>query len=723
MRTRLSEIDISTIKGDGIMTTESGRKSIPDYYGENVFGLKVMRNYLSEKAYKSLSEAIKNNAALDPSIADEVAEAMKNWAVSKGATHYTHWFQPLTGLTAEKHDSFIELDGEGGVIMEFSGDALIQGEPDASSFPSGGLRPTFEARGYTGWDPTSPAFIKEGPRGATLCIPTYFVGWHGEALDKKTPLLRSMKAVSKQIARLAKLLNIKIKQNAFSTMGGEQEYFLIDRNFYEQRIDLVQTGRTLFGKEPAKHQQMADHYFGAIKDRVIAFMEDLDREMWRLGAPLKTRHNEVAPGQYEVAPIYENQNLAVDHNMLTMEVMQKVAKRHDLVCLLHEKPFAGINGSGKHCNWSITGPDGKNWLSPGDNPHENERFLIMLCAVIKATDEHAGFLRASVASAGNDHRLGSHEAPPAIISIYLGDQLNDIIEQIEKGSGVKSSKKGGTLEVGVDSLPTLPRHASDRNRTSPFAFTGNRFEFRMVGSTQSTSGPMFVLNTIVAEVLSEIADKLEKARNVKTAAQKILQDIADKHRRIIFNGDNYTDEWVEDAEKRGLPNIRSTVSSLETIMDKENVALFKKHGVLTEAELHARTEILLEAYSMSINIEARTMLDIARRQILPASIEYSSSLGDAVCSVSTAGVDAGPQKELLKDVCGLISTLKKNISQLENATAKAGKVADTTKQARLYRDKVIPAMEALRVVADKLETMVAADLWPFPTYAEMLFLK
>ena len=715
MRTRISEIDILNIGGKQMMTTESEQKTVADYYGDNVFGLKVMRNYLSEKAYKSLSEAIKNSGSLDPSIADEVAEAMKNWAVAKGATHYTHWFQPLTGLTAEKHDSFIELDGEGGVILEFSGDALIQGEPDASSFPSGGLRPTFEARGYTGWDPTSPAFVKEGAHGATLCIPTYFVGWNGEALDKKTPLLRSMKSISRQVKRLAKVLGIKTTQNAFSTLGGEQEYFLIDRDFYNQRIDLVQTGRTLFGKEPAKHQQMADHYFGAIKERVIGFMEDLDREMWKLGAPLKTRHNEVAPGQYEVAPIFENQNLAVDHNMLTMEVMQKVAKRHGLVCLLHEKPFAGINGSGKHCNWSVTGTDGKNWLSPGDNPHESERFLIMLCAVIKAVDEHAALLRASVASAGNDHRLGSHEAPPAIISIYLGEQLNDIIDQIEKGSGVKSSKKGGILKVGVDSLPALPRHASDRNRTSPFAFTGSKFEFRAVGSAASLSGPNVVINTIVAGTLDEICTKLEAAKksnkNVNKAVGQILQDIIKKHKRIIFNGDNYTDAWVKEAKKRGLPNLKTTPEALKAIKDPAVVKLFEKQKVLTKTELISRHDVYMETYETIIRYEARLAADMAKTTIVPVAMDYQIELAEMIKSVESINkTKSTASRKLLKDVSKETEKAIMAVSSLE-AALKGDSV-----------QKMKSGMESLREIIDALEGLVPADSWPLPCYAEMLFI-
>jgi glutamine synthetase len=715
MQTRISEIDFSTTKGEGVMTPDNAGKTVPEYYGSNVFNLKTMRNYLSEGAYKSLSETIRNNGALDPNIADEVADAMKTWAVSKGATHYTHWFQPLTGLTAEKHDSFINPDGEGGAVLEFSGTELIQGEPDASSFPSGGLRATFEARGYTGWDPTSPAFIKEGPQGATLCIPTYFIGWNGEALDKKTPLLRSMKAISKHAERLAKVLDIKVKQNAYSTLGGEQEYFLIDQDFYLGRIDLVQTGRTLFGKAPAKHQQMADHYFGAIKDRVIAFMEDLDREMWVLGAPLKTRHNEVAPSQYEVAPIFENQNLAVDHNMLTMEVMQKVAKRHDLACLLHEKPFAGVNGSGKHCNWSITGPDGKNWLSPGDNPHENERFLIMLCAVIKAVDEHAGLLRASVASAGNDHRLGSHEAPPAIISIYLGDQLNDIIEQIEKGSGAKSSKQGGTLALGIDSLPALPRHASDRNRTSPFAFTGSKFEFRAVGSAMSLAGPNIILNTIVADALDQICTKLEAAKkadkNINKAVQSILQDIIKKHKRVIFNGDNYTEAWVKEAKKRGLLNLKSTPEALKVIKEPEAIQLFERQGVLTKAELLSRYEVYMEGYETTVKYEAALAVDMVKTSIIPAAFDYQLGLAETIKSVEGLNkTKATATRKLLKDVSTQIEAALAAVSALEEAIA-GGAV-----------QKMKTGAKELRASVDTLEGLVPADNWPLPSYAEMLFI-
>lgn len=715
-RSRISEVAINE-KGETTMETVTniagGANLIQDIYGSNVFSLKTMRNYLSEKAYASLSKTIKDAGKLDPSIADEVADAMKNWALSKGATHYTHWFQPLTGLTAEKHDSFISPDGEGGVVLEFSGSELIQGEPDASSFPSGGLRPTFEARGYTGWDPTSPAFIKEGPKAATLCIPTYFVGWKGEALDKKTPLLRSMKALNKQIERLAKILGIKATQKPYATLGGEQEYFLIDRNYYNQRIDLVQTGRTLYGKEPAKHQQMADHYFGAIKDRVITFMEDFDREMWKLGAPSKTRHNEVAPAQYEIAPIFENQNLAVDHNMLCMEVMQRVAKRHGLACLLHEKPFSGINGSGKHNNWSVTGPDGKNWFSPGSSPHENERFLIMLVAVLRAVDENAALLRAGVASAANDHRLGSHEAPPAIISVYLGEQLTDIIEQIEKG-GAKSSKVGGTLEVGVDSLPVLPRHASDRNRTSPFAFTGSKFEFRAVGSSMSLAGPNVILNTIVADAVDQICGELESAggENINKAVQKILQNYIKKYKRVIFNGDNYTEAWAKEAKKRGLPNLKTTPEALAVTKDAKVIAMFERHGVLTRTELVSRYDVYMETYNTILKYESDLAAQMAKNMIMPAVLSYQGGLAETIKAVETANKGKVTEtRKILKEVTDLTETAWEQIARLEKASP--GGAAE----------KIKSAMEELRETIDTLEGYVPAETWPLPSYAEMLFLS
>ncbi|MBF0386136.1 MAG: glutamine synthetase III [Candidatus Omnitrophica bacterium] len=694
---------------------KNGISSISDFYGENVFSLKTMRNYLSEKAYKSLSNTIKTGGELDPSIADEVADAMKTWAISKGATHFTHWFQPLTGTTAEKHDAFITPDGEGGVIIKFSGKELIQGEPDASSFPSGGLRPTFEARGYTGWDPTSPAFIKEGPKCSTLCIPTYFIGWNGEALDKKTPLLRSMKAISAQVCRLGELFGIPSKgKMAFATLGGEQEYFLIDRDYYYQRIDLIQTGRTLFGKEPAKHQQMADHYFGAIKSRIMGFMEDLDHEMWRLGAPTKTRHNEVAPSQYEVAPVFETLNLAVDHNMLCMEVMQKIAEKHGLVCLLHEKPFAGINGSGKHNNWSIVGPDGKNWLSPGDNPHDNAKFLVVLCTIIKAVDKYAPLLRASVASANNDHRLGSHEAPPAIISIFLGEQLTDIIEQIEKG-GAKSSKKGGVLEIGVDSLPKLPRDATDRNRTSPFAFTGAKFEFRAVGSSMSLAGPNIVLNTIVAEVLDEVCTKLEadkKAnKDFNVSVQNILQDIIKNHKRVIFNGDNYTEEWVKEAKKRGLPNFTTTPEALPALKAPEAIKLFEKHKVLTKTELLSRFTVYMEAYETIMTYEGKLAADMARTLFIPAAVAYEAELAETISSVEGINkAKALSSRKLLKSVSKLTEEALDKVEDLEASVMKKD------------FKKVKSGMEDLREKVDALEGLLPRELWPIPTYAEMLFM-
>lgn len=703
---------------EGIMNELSdvkGVQTISDLYGQNVFSLKVMRNYLSEKAYKSLSTTIKEGGRLNPEIADEVADAMKNWAIAKGATHFTHWFQPLTGTTAEKHDSFMSPDDEGGVVLKFSGKELIQGEPDASSFPSGGLRATFEARGYTAWDPTSPAFIKEGPEGATLCIPTVFMGYHGEALDKKTPLLRSMAALSKQVCRLGALFGIEAKgKRAYATLGGEQEYFLIDRKYYAQRLDLMQTGRTLFGCKPAKHQQMEDHYFGAIKSRIIAFMEDLDRELWKLGVPDKTRHNEVAPAQYEVAPVFEELNIAVDHNMITMEVMRSIAERHGFVCLLHEKPFAGVNGSGKHNNWAIVGPDGKNWLHPGKNPHENAKFLATLCAVIKAVDTYAGVLRSSVASAANDHRLGANEAPPAIISIFLGDQLTDVIEQIEKGSA-KSSKQGGTIEIGVDSLPTLPRDATDRNRTSPFAFTGAKFEFRAAGSSMSLAGPNIVLNTIVAEALDEMCTKLEAdakaGKNFNESLQKLLQDIIKKHKRVLFNGDNYTAEWHAEAKKRGLLNLKTTPEALEVMKEEKTQKLFEKHGVLSRKELISRYEIYKHTYATIVQLEASCALTIARTQIIPAVLSYQNDLAQTIKSVAAAGKGnkTGATKNLLKDICKYAEDAINTADQLESNIAKHDSA------------RSLATMLKLRESVDALEGLVPADKWPLPSYAQMLF--
>ncbi len=712
------EFDQTAVNFQENIMSEQGNgnqsKTVADTYGENVFCLKTMKSYLSEKAYQSISATIKSGGKLDPSIADEVAEAMKKWAITKGASHFTHWFQPLTGTTAEKHDAFLAFDDEGAAVLKFSGKELIQGEPDASSFPSGGLRATFEARGYTAWDPTSPAFIKEGPEGATLCIPTIFCGYHGEALDKKTPLLRSMAALSKQVCRLARLFGIDTKgKRAYATLGPEQEYFLIDKAYYEARMDLVQTGRTLFGSKPAKHQQQEDHYFGAIKPRVMAFMEDLDCTLWKLGIPAKTRHNEVAPAQYEIAPIFEELNLAVDHNMIAMEVMRQLADKHGLVCLLHEKPFAGINGSGKHNNWSIVGPDGKNWLYPGKTPHDNAKFLTILCAVIKAVDSYADLLRVSVASAGNDHRLGANEAPPAIISIFLGEQLYDIIEQIEKGSA-KTSKDGGVIEIGVDSLPVLPRDATDRNRTSPFAFTGAKFEFRAVGSNQTPAGPNVILNTIVAEALDEICAELEKAVNAKkdfnSSLQKILQETIKKHKRVLFNGDNYTDEWHAEAKKRGLPNLKATPESLAVLKDERNIKVLEKHGVLSRRELASRHEIYKHAYETIIQLEGNCALTMGRTQIVPAGLAFQRDLAETIKIVGTSGKMLAAKK-LLKQVSALTDEIISTLDVLEGSLKKHDAA------------KTLATMNKLRVSVDELEGLVADDLWPLPSYAEMLLMN
>jgi len=697
-----------------MMAKVPGEANVMDYFGENVFSIKTMRNYLSEDVYKSLMATIVEGRTLDARIADDVAEAMKTWALERGATHYTHWFQPLTGSTAEKHDAFVMPDREGGCVSQFSGKELIQGEPDASSFPSGGLRATFEARGYTAWDPTSPAFLKENDNGATLCIPTAFCGYHGQALDKKTPLLRSMEAVSKQVCRLGNLFGIESEgKRAYATLGPEQEYFLIDRELLEMRLDLLQTGRTLFGRAPAKHQQLDDHYFGAIKTRVIDFMCDLDRELWRLGVPSKTRHNEVCPAQFEIAPVFEELNLAVDHNMITMETLSKVAEKHGFACLLHEKPFAGVNGSGKHNNWSITGPDGRNWLMPGDSPHDNAKFLTVICALMKAVDTHADFLRASVATAGNDHRLGANEAPPAIISVFLGEQLTDVIEQLEKGTP-QSSKDGGTIEVGVTSLPTLPRDATDRNRTSPFAFTGNKFEFRAVGSRQSCAGPNVVLNTIVADALDEICTQLEadvaEGRDFNDSLQNLLQKIVADHKRILYNGDNYTEEWIVEAEKRGLPNLKKSPEALAVMKGEKAKAIFAKHGVLSNREMESRFEVYTEEYETLVLIEARCAVTMAKTMIAPAGLSYQAELADSVKTVEAAGASASAAKDLLVQVTGHLDGLVAGIAALESEIENGEPL------------EMLAAMETLRVSADELEGVVPDDVWPLPTYAEMLFM-
>lgn len=695
------------------------QSTLSDIFGSNVFNDSVMRERLPKATYKALRKTIDEGIPLEPAVAEVVANAMKDWAIEKGATHFTHWFQPLTGITAEKRDSFISPTQDGRVITEFSGKELIKGEPDASSFPSGGLRATFEARGYTAWDCTSPAFIKDN----TLYIPTVFCSYTGEALDLKIPLLRSMEALSKQALRVLRLFGNTTAKKVITTVGPEQEYFLIDKKMYDKRKDLILTGRTLFGAKSPKGQEMEDHYFASIKERISAFMKDLDEELWKLGIPAKTKHNEVAPAQHELATVYNTANIASDHNQLTMELMKKIALRHGLVCLLHEKPFAGVNGSGKHINWSMSTDDGQNLLDPGHTPHENAQFLVFLCAVIKAIDEYADLVRVAAATPGNDHRLGANEAPPAIVSVFLGEQLTDILEQIENG-GATTSKQGGVLKVGVSTLPALPKDSTDRNRTSPFAFTGNKFEFRMVGSSSSIATANFILNTIVAESLSQIADRLEKATNFDEEVQLLLKEIVKKHKRIIFNGNGYSEEWVKEAEKRGLPNIRSTVEAIPALIKEKNVKLMEKHGVLSKVELESRYEISLENYIKTINIEALTMLDIAKRQILPAVINFATKIAESINSVRATGlnVDISAQTKLLEEVSSLMSEFKKNISELENAVNEASNMnSDSYSKACYYRDVIFTKMGILREIGDKLETIVDAELWPLPTYADMLF--
>ncbi|MFZ7101641.1 MAG: glutamine synthetase III [Peptococcaceae bacterium] len=693
-------------------------KSISEIFGDDVFNLCNMKARLPKNVYKTLKKTIDEGVELDPGIADVVANAMKDWALEKGATHYTHWFQPMTGSTAEKHDAFISPTADGKTILEFSGKELIKGEPDASSFPSGGIRATFEARGYTAWDCTSPAFVRDH----VLCIPTAFVSYTGEALDKKTPLLRSMDALSKQALRVLKLFGNTTAKRIITTVGPEQEYFLIDKKYYDQRKDLVYTGRTLFGAMPPKGQELEDHYFGSIKERIAAFMKDIDTELWKLGVSAKTEHNEVAPAQFEIAPIFNTTNVATDHNQLVMDTMKKVANRHGLVCLLHEKPFAGINGSGKHNNWSMSTDDGQNLLEPSSNPHENMQFLTFLCAVIKAVDTYPELLRFAASNPGNDHRLGANEAPPAIISIFLGDQLSDIIDQIEKGPAT-SSKQGGELITGASTLPTLPKDNTDRNRTSPFAFTGNKFEFRMVASSLSIAGPNTVLNTIVAQSLKEIADRLEKAADFTGEVQGILQEIVKENKRVIFNGNNYSDEWVVEAEKRGLPNIRSFVEAVPYLIDEKAVALFEGHGVLNNTELHSRYEIFLEQYVKTINIEALTMIDMAKRQILPAAVKYSTVLAQSINEIKATGLAAETtvQADLLQELSAALVTFKTDTSKLEKVLADAGSQEEIYEQALAFRKEVFEVMNDLRKTGDLIETLVDGALWPFPTYGDMLF--
>ncbi|MCX7804278.1 MAG: glutamine synthetase III [Planctomycetota bacterium] len=696
------------------------RKSVQAMFGSNVFSDVVMRERLPKNAYRDLKRAMEEGHELSPALADVVANAMKDWAIEKGAAHFCPWFQPMTGVTAEKHDSFISPTPDGRTIMEFSGRELIKGEPDASSFPSGGLRATFEARGYTAWDCTSPVFVKEDGENVTLYIPSAFCSYTGEALDKKTPLLRSMEALSRQAIRVLRAFGNTTARRVTATLGAEQEYFLLDRKYFERRLDLMLTGRTLFGAQPPKGQEMEDHYFGSLPERVASFMREVNEELWKLGVSAKTQHKEVAPGQYEIAPVFTTVNIASDHNQLTMNTLEKVALRHGLVCLLHEKPFAGVNGSGKHNNWSIHADDGQNLLDPGKTPHENAQFLIFLCALLRAVDRYAPLLRASVATAGNDHRLGANEAPPAIISIFLGDQLTDILEQLERG-GARRSKGGGVLKIGVSHLPPLPKDSTDRNRTSPLAFTGNKFEFRMVGASMSCAKPMYILNTIVADALKEIADELEGARDVNAKAQKILQKIAREHKRIVFDGNNYSEEWVEEARRRGLPNLKNAVDVLAVLKEKETLDLFERHCVLSRREMLARHEILLEAYSKTINIEALTASSMVRRQILPAASEYAGNLARQMAALRDAGEKTGFAKKALADVSGRIERVVERLEKLEAAQREASKVEGAEKRAAAFRDRVVPAMAELRAEVDALEAVVDARLWPLPTYAEMLF--
>ncbi len=692
-------------------------EKVTEYFGTMVFDDRIMKATLSEKVYKSLKRTIDRGTPLDISVANAVAAAMKDWAIEKGATHYTHWFQPMTGVTAEKHDSFISPAPDGRVIMEFSGKELVKGEPDASSFPSGGLRATFEARGYTAWDPTSYAFIKDG----TLYIPTAFCSYTGEALDKKVPLLRSMEALNRQALRILKLFGNTSVKSVKTSVGPEQEYFLVDRELWKQRKDLIMTGRTLFGAMPPKGQEMEDHYFGSIKPRVAEYMADLDKELWKLGILAKTKHNEVAPAQHELAPIYDTTNIAADHNQLTMEVMQKVAQRHGLVCLLHEKPFAGVNGSGKHNNWSISTDQGVNLLSPGETPYENAQFLLFLAAVIKAVDDYQDLLRLSVATAGNDHRLGANEAPPAVISIFLGDELTAVLEAIENDTPYGGYEKE-KMQLGVDVLPKFSKDTTDRNRTSPFAFTGNKFEFRMLGSSNSISCANIHLNAAVAEVLRQFADTLEKAGDFESALHDLIRETIKAHKRIIFNGNGYDDAWIQEAEKRGLLNLKTTADAMPKICDKKNVDMLTSHGIFTEAEIFSRRDIMLENYIKTVNIEAQTMIDMARKEIIPAVAKFAADTASAVSvKSSVASVACKYEKKLITQLSDLVDEMDDAASVLEGAVAELKQIQVIVDASEFIRDKVLPAMEALRAAADKAEPMTSAEYWPFPTYDKLLF--
>ena len=696
--------------------------NVEEIFAKNVFTLGKMKQRLPKSVFKEVKAVMDRGGELSLETADVVAKAMKEWAVENGATHYTHWFQPLTGITAEKHDSFVtHPDEEGKTIMEFSGKELIKGEPDASSFPSGGLRATFEARGYTAWDMTSPAFLKEAATGVILCIPTAFCSYTGEALDKKTPLLRSMEAVSEQALRIVRLFKNEQAEKVVASVGSEQEYFLVDKEKYLKRPDLVFAGRTLFGAPAPKGQEMEDHYFGVIRERIGAYMKDLNEELWKLGVTAKTQHNEVAPAQHELAPIYETANIAVDHNQIVMETMKRVAIHHDMRCLLHEKPFAGVNGSGKHNNWSLGTDTGVNLLDPGDTPNENIQFLLVLACIMKAVDTHADLLRQSASDVGNDHRLGANEAPPAIISMFLGEQLEDVVRQLVETGIAETCKEGGVLETGVSTLPNLAKDATDRNRTSPFAFTGNKFEFRMVGSADSIASPNTILNAIVAEAFCEAADVLEKAADFDLAVHDLIKEYMTKHQRIIFNGNGYSEEWIKEAERRGLPNIKSMVEAVESLTTDKAVKLFEKFHIFTKAELESREEVLYETYAKTINIEALTMIDMASRQIIPAVVRYTKSLADTVIAVKGAGADASVQAKLLDQVSSGLAQTKTALEKLQKAVEEAGAMQEGKEQAFFYKNVVCTAMEDLRRPVDGLEMIVEKEAWPYPTYGDLMF--
>lgn len=696
--------------------------NVEEIFASKVFTFGKMKERLPKSVYKEVRQVMEYGGELSLAAADVIAKAMKDWAVENGATHYTHWFQPLTGITAEKHDAFVtHPDEDGKMIMEFSGKELIKGEPDASSFPSGGLRATFEARGYTAWDITSPAFLKEDATGVILCIPTAFCSYTGEALDKKTPLLRSMEAISEQALRIVRLFGNTEAAKVVASVGAEQEYFLVDRERYLQREDLIFAGRTLFGAPAPKGQELEDHYFGTIRERVGAYMKDLNVELWKLGVTARTQHNEVAPAQHELAPVYESANIAVDHNQLVMETMKKVAGRHGMTCLLHEKPFAGVNGSGKHNNWSLGTDNGVNLLDPGDTPNANIQFLLVLACILKAVDTHADLLRQSASDVGNDHRLGANEAPPAIISVFLGEQLEDVVKQLVETGEAAHCLEGGKLETGVSTLPDLEKDATDRNRTSPFAFTGNKFEFRMVGSSDSIASPNTTLNAIVAEAFCEAADILEKAEDFELAVHDLIKEYMTKHQRIIFNGDGYSDEWVIEAERRGLPNIKSMVDAAETLTTEKAVRLFEKFGIFTEVELKSRKEIIYEIYAKTLHIEALTMINMAGKKYIPVVVKYAKFLADAVIAVKGAGVDASVQTALLLDVNTKLAAAREAQSGLEKVSARAETIEDMKEKAFYYKDVVKGAMEALRTPIDELEMMVDKAVWPVPSYGELTF--